>query len=379
MPNPSYHENRRSPWCATFHLAGKRSRKFFTTEAAAKNFLRAVNRKKKEEGVNALFFSPAERSDYINALNMAKVNGYEQLYPFVVALLNRTSAESPKKKSDVSIQKAFEEYYVVKSNQGRSKSTLHDIHVRIGKFAKDFLGATFGDITQKHIEDWCIKGKIAPRSQRNNFTAVASFLRWAKRAGYHDLPLDFDRHAFLPRELKKQKPVFSLGEVERILDILQREPTFRRYIPFYALQLFCGIRRAEAERMRWEYIDVANKTIRLPAEITKTGDEHFMRAPFLPDTVFRWLAPFVPTTTTATIHVPTNHARRLIDKKIGKWERNGMRHTFATMHVSLHGDPAKTAVLLRHRNQQRLWQNYLARLVPEEDAKKYFALSPRPF
>lgn len=56
-----------------------------------------------------------------------------------------------------------------------------------------------------------------------------------------------------------------------------------------------------------------------------------------------------------------------------------MRHTFATMHVSLHGDPAKTAVLLRHRNQQRLWQNYLASLVSEEDAKAYFELSPQSF
>lgn len=192
------------------------------------------------------------------------------------------------------------------------------------------------------------------------------------------MPLDFERRDFLPRELKKQKTVFSLADVRDILDVVQEEPAFRRFIPFFALQLFCGIRRAEAERMRWEWIDFERKEIRMPAEITKTGDEHIMRQPFLPETVFRWLSPFRPTVfTDAKILSPSTTMWAAITRRIGKWERNGMRHTFATMHVSLHGDPAKTAVLLRHRNQQRLWQNYLARLVPEDEARAYFALSPQ--
>ena len=49
---------------------------------------------------------------------------------------------------------------------------------------------------------------------------------------------------------------------------------------------------------------------------------------------------------------------------------------FCTMHISLADSAEKTALLLRHRGTQMLYRHYLAKLVPKEEAERYFALSP---
>lgn len=372
-----------SPWYYRIQINGKTYREYKKSETGAMRALKKLLATVKVEGESSLAFTAEQRADYNESMNIARSHGYDRLLQFVSTILQKLKTEKPEENVEnsirrVSLMDAYYEYYEAKERQGRSKATLHDIHTRVKRFIEHFQKQPFAHLTQRQVENWCTQGDSSPRTQRNNFVAIHSFLKWAKRRGYHNMDLDFDRHSFLPRELKKQKTVFSIGDVQRILDVLQEEPVFRRYIPFYALQFFCGIRRAEAERMRWEWIDFENKSIRLPAEITKTGDEHIMRPPFLPETVFAWLAPFAPNINKATaIPKPGESMRERINAQIGKWERNGARHTFATMHVSLHGDPAKTAVLLRHRNQQRLWQNYLARLVTEADAKKYFDLRPQ--
>lgn len=377
--NISYFKGRKSPWCFDVRVKGKRIRKFFKTEAKAKLYAREFSKQKEKYGLEAMSFPPEERADYKLCLEEAKKRGFTTVFKLITALFNAKDAQNTAYNAisqGKTVKDAFREFLDEKSAQKRADRTIKDLRSRCGRFADAFLH--FSDITQAKVEQWCISQNTSPRTARNNFVAVRTFLAWARRRGYHSMPLDFDRSSFLPRELKKQKAVFSLSQCKQLLDLLQQNTTYRRLIPFFALQLFCGIRRAEVERMTWDLIDFEKKSIRLPAEITKTGDEHIMRPPFLPPTVFAWLAPFAPTVNkTAKIQKPSEWTRANIAKELPfQWENNGMRHTFATMHVSLHGDPAKTAVLLRHRNQQRLWQNYLARLIPEEDAKAYFDMRP---
>ena len=91
----------------------------------------------------------------------------------------------------------------------------------------------------------------------------------------------------------------------------------------------------------------------------------------LPENLWAWLEKY------PTIIQPGKKLRKsLIDEWKGEWKHNGLRHTFATMHVSLHQNPAKTSLILRHRNQQRLWQNYLANPVSKDEARRYFSIVP---
>lgn len=377
MKNITYVAGRRSPYCVSVISGGVRKRKFFEREADAKAWLRARKQAVLEHGINAMFFSQAERNDYEESLKVAKSYGFDSVLRFVLSFKNGALPGGTLAQEIPSMSVALKQFLAEKSKVGRSESTIADIRSRVGSFISAYQKKRFPEITRDDLENWCVRKELSAQTAKNNFVVVSSFLRWAKKRRWVREDLDLSDKAFLPRILKKQKTVFSLDETKRILSTILGNPEFRRYAPHFAIQFFCGVRSAEASRMRWNMIDFDRREIRLPAEITKTGEEHVMRAPFLPETVFAWLEPFRPTVVTdGKIKVPERHAWSKIVSAVGGWEHNGMRHTFATMHVSLHGDTAKTALLLRHRNQQRLWSNYLARLVPEAEARAYFALTP---
>ena len=370
----------RGVWQFAKMVAGRRITKSFASEAEARRFAREFEAEMKRSGIDGLFFAPLQRQDYEEASKIAKKEGFDSVVGFVRALQARVreTGAGTSSVATKTIKDAFEEFMESKVRAGRAAATLKDLRLRVGGFVRAFGGKGFERLRDSDVEAWSASGACDARTKRNNFTAVLGFLRWAKRRGYHSLPLVFERREFLPRELKKQKPVFSLGQVRRIFDVLEGRDAWTRFIPHFALRFFAGLRTAEAERMRWEWIDCKREQIRIPAEITKTGEEHVMRAPFLPNTVFEWLRVYGSGRKRGGVAFPCKKTAVKIRAAFGlKWAHNGARHTFATMHVSLNGNPASTALLLRHRNQQRLWQNYLARLVSEEEAKAYFLLLPK--
>lgn len=380
----SFVPGRNKPFCVSVYANNRRRREFYATEAEAKRRAAQIIAEKRRLGLEAMFFLPEQRAEYHAARLMLENAGKADLsiLDAVKAFLSAGTGGVPAAQQPASTEtgmtyeKAFAEYLAVKKEAGRSARTIDDTKKRIGKFCRAFAASEMNALTQGDVERYCVRKEVSARTCRNEFTAILSFLRFCKRRGWISLDLEFERKAFLPRELVKQKTVFTLAQTQAFFDLLESTPQWAKHIPFFAVQFFCGIRRAEAERLRWEWIDFEKKQIHLPAEITKTGDEHILRAPMLPETVFAWAQRYRFGAQSGTLPHPSLKTRAKIAKKI-KWVQNAARHTFCTMHVSLHGDPAKTAVLLRHRNQQRLWQNYFAKLVPEEEARAFFALAPK--
>lgn len=385
-------EHARKPFCVCVTINGKRRREFFATEAEARRRLASIRSEQKLFGAEATNMSARERAEFITAkhiLARARLDGLPSVLDAVrayveLAVRERAEArERERRKTAPSPEEALVLYLETKAAGGRSEYTQRDARLRVGRFVRELRRrrVVLSAIAPRDVEAFCVRPSVSARTCRNDFAAVAAFLRFCARRGWlaFEPGAALDPKAFLPRVLAKAKTVFSLAETRRFFDELERTPRFRKLIPFYALEFFCGIRRAEAERMRWKWIDVVRKEIRLPAEITKTGEEFVLRAPFLPPTVFAWLSVYrgaCAVTADGRVAAPTKREHDVIERVCG-WRRNVARHTFATMHVSLYGNAAKTAVLLRHRNQERLWRNYLASLVPEADARAYFELAPR--
>lgn len=151
-------------------------------------------------------------------------------------------------------------------------------------------------------------------------------------------------------------------------------------IPWAALQYFTGLRDAESERMRCEWIDRKRRRIVLPAEITKTGDGWVMDS--LPPAFWKWVDAYPSQFRRGPVVYPSNREWAKIRNNLiaagvfEAWPANGFRHTFATMHLSAHRDQSATSLLLRHQNPRRLWRNYLRYLAPKAQGLKYFSLTP---
>lgn len=343
-----------------YTVDGRRVREHFRSRAAAQSRALEIERDRH------LVLAPEEARDAAAAIRALRSAG-------VGLPLSQVAAEWLKLADRVVVGKligdAVEEYIFHKERIGRRAMTLKDVSQKLRAFAGAFSGKATADLSARDIEEYCISGDWQPRTCRNVFGCVRAFLRWCYRRKWLAFEPDFDMTAFLPRELKKAVTVFSASEIENLFGLLQGNVFWRKYIPFYAVQAFAGLRNAEASRLLWEDIDFEARTIRLKAEIVKTGEDFTVRG--LPGNLWAWLEAF----RADKWSVPYANAAAEIRRAAG-WKPNGLRHTFATMHVSLHRNPAETSLILRHRNQQRLWQNYLANPREQSEADRYFLIVP---
>ena len=65
----------------------------------------------------------------------------------------------------------------------------------------------------------------------------------------------------------------------------------------------------------------------------------------------------------------------MIAAKIEKWPQDVLRHSFASAHYAFRKNPAQTALLLGHRDQNMLLTHYRDLMKPSE-AAKYWEIVP---
>lgn len=140
-----------------------------------------------------------------------------------------------------------------------------------------------------------------------------------------------------------------------------------------ALEAFAGLRFGSAYRLSKKDINFEDKGIMLPRHTMKTKRRFYIDA--LPENLWAWLAE----TTDACWAMENNqwmHAKSRLFVKAGvPHPRNCLRHSFATYHVAAYKDPGRTASILCHRNQQKLWSNYNG-VATQSAGLKYFSITP---
>ena len=94
----------------------------------------------------------------------------------------------------------------------------------------------------------------------------------------------------------------------------------------------------------------------------------------VPDNAVEWLKEL---RSAGRITADNHEGRMRWMRKASKidYQQNSARISFASYHVALHEDPAKTSLLLGHQNPSLLWETYRA-LVSKEEAKRYWRITP---
>lgn len=363
IKNPQY---AKTPYILEFTLMGQRRRKFFSKKVDAEEFLNGLTAVRNFEGAGSLVFSQRDKEE-LNACRL-ELTGYNMS---VLEAIKEFKKMRPLTKP-IDLETAIKSFMETRRALKRRANTLHDLQTRLNVFLRYAGNIQVSQITRELIEKYAHNPRLAPRTIRNNFNAVLTLMRWLKSREFITLNLDFEKSAILPREEKHAKKVFTREQIERLFNILETTPKLRKFIPFFALQAFAGLRHSEAGGLQWKNIDLTAGTLNLPASIVKTGEEFTLRKKDLPPNLWQWLIAYRE----QPICEPTKSQYKTIARLLGGWQKNGLRHTFCTMHISEHGNTIKTALILRHRNQNRLWQNYLANLVNETDARAYFEIAP---
>jgi integrase len=163
-------------------------------------------------------------------------------------------------------------------------------------------------------------------------------------------------------------PTFSIEQLTKLLAAAPPD-----YLPVLAIGAFAGLRPEEINKLTWEDLDFNERTIRVNASAAKTRKKRFAE---ISDNLQAWLQLYPGRT--GPVALPNLQKLRRATMKaanIGKWPPDVLRHSFASAHYAFHRDPARTAVIMGHRDQNMLLTHYRDLMRPSE-AAKYWQIAP---
>lgn len=362
--------DRRSQWVWQRFVAGEKVRTFFPSLREALEAKRNAEAEIRRNGGDSrrIFDLKAQR-EYDAA---KRICGDEISIVDACLFWSRNKEEQPRRVAK--IPEAVEEVLANLEKRGTTAEYFKTTRFYLRKFARAFAKRTVSDVRGHEILKWVASLNLAPSSANVVVTKIASFFKRAQALDYITRAPLIDRAA-LPKQPPIPVSAYSTAETASLLDFIAQN--YPQFLANFALRAFVGFRTTEASKMRWEYIDEENQRITIPAQVSKTRQNFLLTDTILPPTIFRWLAAIPKSQKTDEIHAPEQRFfETLIKTAPCGWKKNVLRHTFATMHISLIGDASKTALILRHRSPQMLYKHYLAAIVPKAEAEAFFALNP---
>jgi integrase len=165
--------------------------------------------------------------------------------------------------------------------------------------------------------------------------------------------------------------IFTVDEVGRILECAAPE-----LLPLFAIGAFAGARTSELLQLEWNDVHFHTGHLNIRAEVAKSGRSRFFK---LEPNLVKWLAPY--TQETGRIWKGTEdmfrNARKAMCVKAGfSWVQNGLRHSFASYHITKNQNQKQLADLLGHLDSRLIFSNYRAVVKIPGEADRYFALLP---
>src|SRR4029453_5904841 len=148
-------------------------------------------------------------------------------------------------------------------------------------------------------------------------------------------------------------------------------------VPYIAIGLFAGVRRAEIERLDWSEIDFDGGHIEVTAEKSKSNIAN--RFITIQPNLREWLLPARKLRGNVTPQNRFEFWRALKKARaaagITEWPDNALRHSFASYHVAHFKDAKALALEMGHTDSGMLFNHYRA-LVKPNDAERYWNIRP---
>jgi integrase len=352
----------RLKFVVNYRESGNRKRSFFETEAQAKSFAAFKNNELKLKG--------AEHAEFPTALRVMAQEAVKQLKPhgktITDAVRHYVAHLEASEKSCAAVQ-LVKELLAAKKADGVSERHLSDIRSRLSVFAEKFDGQMVATITSKEIDTWLRSLPVAPLT-RNHYRQVAVLaFNFAVRAGY--ATANPAARAAKAKVVGQAPEILSVSEAASLLEAATSD-----VLPYIAIGLFAGLRRAELERLDWSEIDFDSGLIEVTAQNSKTAQRRFVTMqPNLRD----WLLPLRQHKGNVT---PQNCFRELFEQaraaaRITEWPDNALRHSFASYHLAHFKNAASTALEVGHHDSRITFAHY-RELVKPKDAERYWSIRP---
>ena len=345
-----------------YREAGKRKRRFFEAKEPASAFAAFKNAELKRNGV--------EGAEFPTSLRIMAQNAIEHLRPFgktiTDAVLHYVAHLKASEKS-CTVADLVAELVAAKKADGVSQRHLDDLRSRLNIFAEKFDGQPVATITSAEIDDWLRSLKVSAVTRNHYRRLIVLAFNFAVQRGY--APGNPAEKTAKAKESKSDIGILSVTQAARLLETATPE-----VLPYIAIGLFAGLRRAEIERLDWSEIDFESGLIEVTAQKSKTAQRRFVK---MQPNLREWLLPLRKhrghVTPKETFRQGFDRAR--ITAGITDWPDNGLRHSFASYHLAHFKNAAETSLELGHHDSRITFRHY-RELVKPKEAERYWNIRP---
>jgi integrase len=345
-----------------FRQSGKRSQKFFETKEEAKSFADFKNAERKQNGITHAEFPEKLR-------NIAQ-DAVEALKPFgktITDAVDHYLVHLKASEKSCSAEQLVKELLKAKLADGVGERHLSDLDYRLGYFAEEFDGKLVAEITSAEIDDWLRSLEVGPQTRNHYRAAGFAAFAFAVRHGY--ALANPVVGAAKAKVIRGRPGILTVGQASSLLVNAPKE-----LVPYFAIGLFAGLRRAELERLDWSEVDFESNLIEVTSEKAKMG---MRRLVTIQPNLREWLQSYRKLKGSVT---PLEKFRELFtqareDAGITKWPENGLRHSFASYHLAHFKNAASTALELGHHDSRVTFAHY-RELVKPKEAARYWTLRP---
>lgn len=358
-----------------WYIGRKQKHQFFATKEERREGRARLEDKFDREGRVATMLTAAEALEYARAkekLKQARIR-LSVLDAVEDYIASRPANAAP----EVSLGKAVAEYL------DRQGSRVSPAHLRQIKRAMDSFTANFSRLvaSPKEIRAWLDGLGFEAQTVANYRKRLSSFYNFCVRNEWIDRNPVSAVEA--PEVIQDEVGILTPEEARYLFraGIESRPEVLARL----ALEAFAGLRNSSAARVSIEDIRFENRGIELPAAKLKTKRRHYIDG--LPGNLWKWLELCRETAGDWTLHsrnylyhkTAVFQAADALSRSEGRGgvphPKNALRHSFATYHVSLHKAPGKTAAILCHKSEKKLWDHYRGKAT-EAEAREYFSIEP---
>lgn len=361
-------------------LDGQRVRKNFRTraEAEAERQVLEVQRAQGETGIRTTITRLTDEQIGEAETVFARVAGLPRPLAFYVdyAINNYSEPESQKTLAD-----AVKEYTAAKDHE-REQDQISESHLvfmkrDLKRFLRHFPKVNVSDLTAERLIAYFNFGKVKKPSLKtynNRRGIVSNFLKFSFQRGWiKENPIAKVPH----HRIRRKRGAVATLSAAKAAELMAAVEALDggRFVPFFALCLFAGIRpclrTGEILRLKPEDVNLETGFIFVSADVSKVREP---RKVTIQPNLLAWLKAYPPTDERPIVPKNLQHVRARIAKAHGL-SHDIMRHTFISMFVAKFRSIGEAAI--QAGNSEAIIRKHYLDMKSQTEAEEFFGIMPK--
>lgn len=383
MNQPSFavtrFENRNGviSWRVDGRLHGVRIRKNFKTreEAIAEKATQELKALQADAGLQSAttFLSEEQLREAETAFNRLKEKPRSLSFYLDYALTNYREPETQRLLAD-----AVADYTAAKQHE-REQDQISESHLvfmkrDLKRFVRSFPKATVAELTAERLINYFNLGKPSLKTYNNRRGIVSTFLKFAFQRGWiSENPIAKVPH----HRIRRKRGAVATLSTAKAAELMAAVEALDggRFVPFFALCLFAGIRpclrTGEILRLKPEDVNIETGFIFVSADVSKVREP---RKVTIQPNLIAWLKAYPPTDERPIVPKNLQHVRARIAKTHGL-SHDIMRHTFISMFVAKFRSIGEAAI--QAGNSEAIIRKHYLDMKSQTEAEEFFGIMPK--